>query len=65
MIRTKIETIQELIRDRGTPPKILQVSGLTWRRSGTTVADIQVGGQPLDDARTYTVFSAVETGASA
>jgi 5'-nucleotidase len=39
----------------GSPPKILQVSGLTWKRSGTTVSDVQVAGAPLDDARTYTV----------
>ena len=39
----------------GTPPKILQVSGLTWRRAGSTVEDVMVGDQPLDDTRSYTV----------
>lgn len=33
----------------------LQVSGLTYGAGGATPADVRVGGEPLDPARTYTV----------
>jgi 5'-nucleotidase len=36
-------------------PRILQVSGLGWRRDGRSVVDVTVDGQPLDDARDYRV----------
>jgi 5'-nucleotidase len=35
--------------------ELLQVSGLTWRRDGTTASDVLVGGEPLDDDRAYRV----------
>lgn len=35
--------------------ELLQVSGLSWRRAGSAVADVTVGGAPLEDARDYRV----------
>jgi 5'-nucleotidase len=45
--------------------RILQVSGLGWRRSGRTVADVTVGGAPLDDDRAYRVAVSASLAAGA
>jgi 5'-nucleotidase len=59
--------LRDALAQQFTAPgkELLQVSGLTWRRQGTTVADVRVGGEPLDDAREYRVAvnGALSTGA--